>query len=98
MPKVEVENVIRPGSTRKVDAAKYQAVRDAYLQILPAASPGLTPAELLVRLMPLLAEDLFPGGATAGWWAKTVQLDLEAKGLAVRSKAGPVRLRSAASA
>ena len=92
MPKVEVENVIRPGNTRKVDAAKYQAVRNAYLRILPATSPGFTPAEILARLMPLLANDLFPGGATAGWWAKTVQLDLEAKGLAVRT-ANPVRLR-----
>ena len=94
MLNVEVENVIRPGSTRKVDAAKYQALRDAYLQILPAALPGLTPAELLARLLPLLADDLFPEGGTSGWWAKTVQLDLEAKGLAVRTT-NPVRLRRA---
>jgi hypothetical protein len=28
-----------------------------------------------------LPQNLFPGGAKAGWWAKTVQLDLEARGL-----------------
>ena len=35
---------------------------------------------------------LFPGGATLGWWIKAVQLDLEARGLVVRSKGSPVRL------
>ena len=28
-----------------------------------------------------LPEDLLPGGAKAGWWCKTVRLDLEAKGV-----------------
>jgi Family of unknown function (DUF6958) len=30
--------------------------------------------------------------AKAGWWAKTVQLDLEAKGTIARAKAKPLRL------
>ncbi len=38
-----------------------------------------------------LPEDLFPGGATAGWWAKAVQLDLEAKGAIAREPVKPLR-------
>lgn len=92
MTKIEVENVIRPGSTRKVDAAKYSAMRDAYLAVLPPAQPGLTPGEILVRLIPRLDAEAFPDGAKAGWWAKTIQLDLEAKGVIARAATGPVRL------
>jgi hypothetical protein len=35
------------------------------------------------------------GGAKAGWWAKTVQLDLEARGIIKRVKTSPLRLRRA---
>ena len=35
------------------------------------------------------------GGAKAGWWAKTVQLDLEAKGAIVREKTRPLRFHRA---
>lgn len=46
----------------------------------PKAPLGLKAAELKKGLVPLLPEDPFPGGAKAGWWLKSVQLDLEAKG------------------
>ena len=42
--------------------------------------------------MPLLPGDLFPKGATAGWWLKAVQLDLEAKGVIRRAPRKPVHL------
>ncbi len=58
----------------------------AFLKILPATSPGLTAAEVLEGVLPHLPEDPFPQGATAGWWVKGVQLDLEAKGIVVREK------------
>jgi hypothetical protein len=46
-----------------------------------------------------LPEDLFPGGAKAGWWVKCVQLDLEAKGLVVRDRAAkPLRWRRGSAA
>jgi hypothetical protein len=91
--KIEVENVNLPGHSRRVDAGKYQAMKQAMLKTLPATSPGLTLAELRPRLYPQLPEDLFPGGATAGWWVKAVQLDLEAKGVIAREKTKPLRLR-----
>ena len=90
--KVEVENVIRPGSSYRVDAEKYTAVRQAMLEVLPAAPPGPTLAELRELIVARLPEALFPGGAKAGWWIKAVQLDLEAKGIVAREKTTPLRL------
>lgn len=89
--KVEVENVNHPGKTERVDGPKYRAMREAYLSVLPDAPPGLTAAEAQTAAMPLLPEEVFPGGATAGWWVKCVQLDLEAKGVVKRGKGSPLR-------
>ncbi|MDQ6432704.1 hypothetical protein RB623_01390 [Mesorhizobium sp. LHD-90] len=92
MKKVMLENINHPGSTQPADAAKYEAMRNAYLTVLPAEKPGLTVAEVGQRVVAHLPQDLFPGGATSGWWAKAVQLDLEAKGIVARSKTSPIRL------
>lgn len=77
---VEVENVNHPGPVKLVDAPMYDAMKRALLKVLPKTSPGLTVEEIYARVAMQLPEDLFPAGAKAGWWAKTVQLDLEAKG------------------
>lgn len=90
--KVLMENINSPDRPIRVDADKYQAMRDAILAVLPAGSPGLTVAEAKARLLPLLPETLFPGGAKAGWWLKGVQLDLEAKKLIAREETKPLRL------
>jgi hypothetical protein len=92
MGRIEVENVNHPGSVKQVDAAMYEAMKRAYLAVLPPSAPGLTLAEIRERLTAELPQDLYPGGARAGWWAKTVQLDLEAKGIIKRVKTSPVRL------
>ncbi|MGH8699459.1 MAG: DUF6958 family protein, partial [Burkholderiales bacterium] len=91
--RTEVENPNHPGRVRSVDADRYAAMKRAYLTVLPKTPPGLTLAEIRDRLIAHLPEDLFPGGAKAGWWAKTVQLDLEAKGVIARAKTRPLRLR-----
>jgi len=94
--KIKVENVIRPGSpARNVDAAKYEAMKTALLKVLPDSAPGLTVAEARAQLLPHLPEDLFPEGAKAGWWLKSVQLDLEAKSIIRRVKTTPLRLHKA---
>ena len=36
-------------------------------------------------------QTLFPNGAKSGWWMKTVQLDLEAKGQIIRIIGKPLR-------
>lgn len=93
--KIEVENVNHPGRVERVDARMYAAMKRALLKILPKTSPGLTVAEIRERLIAHLPEELFPEGAKAGWWVKAVQLDLEAKGVVVREKTQPIRLRKA---
>jgi hypothetical protein len=89
---VSVQNVHTPGNIRNLNAEKFEAVKAAYLKVIPGGPPGLTPREILAAMLEHLPQDLFPGGAKAGWWAKSVQLDLEAKGVIVRQAKGPVRL------
>ena len=90
--KIEIENVNAPSRTARVDRAKYEAMRDALLPVLPTEAPGMTVAEAKAALLPRLDQALFPGGDKAGWWLKAVQLDLEAKGVIARAKGSPVRL------
>ena len=97
--RIEVENVNVPDRTTRVDATMYRAAREALLRALPDVPPGLTQAEMIDATKRHLPEDLFPGGAKAGWWVKCVQLDLEAKGLVVRDRAAkPLRWRRGAAA
>ena len=90
--KIEIENVNKPGKSERVDRAKYQAMRKALLAALPDEAPGLTVPDAKEALLPLLPDELFPQGATAGWWLKAVQLDLEAKGVTKRAPRKPVHL------
>ncbi len=91
--KIKIQNVLSPGHVTRVDAAKYHAMKQAMMIVLPFDSPGLTAAELGVAILLHLPQDLFPGGAKAGWWKKAVQLDLEAKGIIVREATKPLRWR-----
>lgn len=92
--KVRVENVVQPGKTYTVDAAKYRATRRAFLKVLPKRAPGLTAVQIVRRVARMLPRELRQG-SKAGWWAKVVQLDLEAKGLVVREKTSPLRFHRA---
>lgn len=89
--KIEVQNVGQPGKTYRVDAAKYDEMRQAMLAVLPVQPPGMTVAEVVEQVTAHLSHVQFPGGATAGWWVKCVQLDLEAKAIIARTPK-PVRL------
>ena len=84
-PMVTVQNVNVPGYTSRVNEAKYTAMRRALLRTLPSRAPGMTQAEMFKAVKAHLPEHEFPGGAKASWWAKTVQLDLEKKGIIRRS-------------
>ncbi len=92
MAQIEVENVLQPGKTYRVDADKYNAMRQAMMKVMPDKAPGATPAALQKALLAHLDAALFPGGEKAGWWMKCVQLDLEAKGMIRRADGAPVRL------
>lgn len=89
--KIAIENFTSPGHVVRVDRAKYLAMRDALLSVLPESPPGLTAQEAKQQLLPLLRQTLFPGGEKAGWWQKAAQLDLEAKGQIVRQNSKPLR-------
>ena len=89
--KITVENVNVPGYTTRLDAVMYGAMRRAIFKVLPAKAPGLTQTEIRSAVVPHLPKDLFPDGAKAGWWAKAVQLDLEAKKLLAREPSRPLR-------
>lgn len=83
---MEVRNVNVPGYVSRVRKDMYDCMRNALMKVLPQKSPGLTQAEMFKAVLPHLSAHLFPGGAKAPWWAKTVQLDLEARGIIVREK------------
>lgn len=89
--RVTVENVNVPGYTSRVDAGKYAAMREALLKALPDHQPGLTQTEMRTAVVPFLPQELFPNGEKVGWWAKSVQLDLEAKKVLVREVSKPLR-------
>ena len=89
--RVTVENVNVPGYTSRVNAAKYTAMRRALLRVLPSQAPGMAQAQMFEAVKGHLPEQVFPGGAKAGWWKKAVQLDLEAKRLVVRELTKPLR-------
>ena len=88
---MQVENVNHPGRKSRVNAAKYTEMRRAFESALPRSEPGATQDEIRELVKPVLCQELFPGGKTCGWWAKTVQLDLEAKGTMVREHSKPLR-------
>jgi hypothetical protein len=73
-----------------VDAAKYQAMRDLLLAVMPARAPGITQSEMMAALGKAAPRAMFPG-STSMWWGKWVQLDLEARGLLVREATKPLR-------
>jgi hypothetical protein len=89
--KIIVENINVPGHTTRVNKAMYEAMKGAMWKVLPPESPGLTQNEIREAVVSFLPDDLYPGGAKAGWWAKTVQLDQEAKGNIVREATKPLR-------
>ena len=89
--RIEVLNPNTPGRSQTVSRAKYLAMRDAMMAALPGTAPGLTADSLKSACLPHLPEDLFPGGATAGWWLKCVQLDLEARHVITREASKPLR-------
>jgi len=89
--RVRIENVNHPGLSTTVDAGMYEAMREALLAVLPSKAPGMTESQMRTAVLPALPADLFPGGAKAGWWAKAVQLDLEAKGVIARELSRPLR-------
>ncbi len=90
--KIDLFNVLQPGKTYRGDKAKYDAMKIAVQKVLPKTAPGFTVDKLQKAVLGHLPETLFPGGNTAGWWVKAVQLDLEARGKIKRLATKPLTL------
>ncbi|MGH1576414.1 DUF6958 family protein [Planktotalea sp.] len=88
--KTAVQNPNTPGRSENLRSDKYDDMRAALMQVLPKEAPGLTFDALKTAAKPHLSPTLFPNGKTSGWWAKSVQLDLEAKGLVTRLPTKPL--------
>jgi hypothetical protein len=94
--KIIVRNVNVPGYSSTVSKVMYDAMLQAMWKVIPVQAPGLTQTEIRKAVLPFLPADLYPGGAKVGWWAKTVQLDQEAKGSLISEAAKPMRWHRAA--
>lgn len=88
--KIAVQNVNTPNRTENVRADKYHDMRAALMKVLPISAPGLPFEDIKAAAKPYLDEALFPEGKTSGWWAKCVQLDLEAKSIITRLNTKPL--------
>jgi hypothetical protein len=88
---VVVRTPNKPGSSWRVDAVKYEAMRKAMLRVLPRKAPGLTQQEMWDALARVAPKSHFPDRGKVGWWMKGVQLDLESKKVVVREDTKPLR-------
>lgn len=43
--KIEIESITSPGKITRVNRAKYTAMRDVFLPVLPTDAPGMTFAD-----------------------------------------------------
>jgi hypothetical protein len=87
--KIETRSPNKPGYRRNVDAAKYTVMKKALMSFFPRTGPGRTQNEMMAKARSV-DKRIFPG-TTSSWWAKCVQLDLEARGYLVREKTRPLR-------
>ena len=85
-----------PGKGKKgprIDEARYDAMKAAILAVVPRDGDGVTFASLAKLVEKRLPGDVF-AGASIPWYATTVKLDLEARGLIERIPGiTPQRLR-----
>jgi len=84
----------KPGYTGRVNREKYEAMRNVVLQIVPRKGPGITQAEMMAAVEKKAPKAAFPA-KTSMWWAKNVQLDLEARGTLARDNGKPLRWKRA---
>jgi hypothetical protein len=89
--KIEVFNINIPGRSSYVQRDKYEEVKRVLKAYMPKRSPGLTQDELSSLVIEHVSEAVFDDRQKAGWWMKTVELDLEARQVVVREKTKPVR-------
>lgn len=100
MSVIKAKNVNHPGYQENLKEEKYNIIRKAMLTHLPdSSSDGMLFTQLEEKVTAHLAEnnvpkELFPKPGSVRWYCKSVQLDLEARGIIERlPKKSPIRLR-----
>jgi hypothetical protein len=100
MASIDAQNVNLPGYTEKLKEEKYTIIKDAILSVLgPPEKPEFTFDQLSKKVKSFLEAgdtdmSLFPKPGSVRWYTKTVQLDLEARGLIERiPKSSPMKLK-----
>jgi hypothetical protein len=91
--KIDVQNINHPGLIKSVDAAMYAAMRKAYLAVVPEDGPGLTLDA--IRFRPSSRTTYSPAAPRPIGGPRPSSSTLEAKGVLVRDKSTPLRLRKA---
>jgi hypothetical protein len=89
--KIEVFNVNHPGRSSFVQRDKYEDVKRVLKENMPHKSPGLTQSEMADLVIKKVSDTVFDDKSKAGWWMKTVQLDLEARKVMFREATKPTR-------
>lgn len=89
--RVQVRTPNVAGYTSTVDKEKYDAMKAVLLKVIPKRPPGLTQSQMWTKAKEIAPAKHWPGGAKVEWWAKCVQLDLEAQGVLVRDGGKPLR-------
>ena len=88
---IEVFNINKPGHSSFVRKDKYEEVKRVLKGMMPNGSPGLTQDEMARLVVDNVSGKVFEDRSKAGWWMKTVQLDLEARTVMIREKTTPLR-------
>lgn len=89
--KIEVFNINNPGKSSFVQKDKYEEVKRGFKEYMPNKSPGMNQDEMARLVIEKVSDTVFDDKTKAGWWMKTVQLDLEARRVMFREKTKPIR-------
>ena len=86
-------NVTEGSGGKRIARDRYESMKAAILEAVPEEPGGMPFKELTAAVRGRIAAKVF-AGASIGWYATTVKLDLEARGLLERVPgATPQRLR-----
>ena len=77
---MKTRNVNKGSRGFAVTDEKYEPIRKAILASLPRNKEGVSFKELVAAVGAKVPEGLFPKPGSVAWYAKVVQLDLEASG------------------
>lgn len=96
MSETEMMKALHPDPSKqgtRVTRATYKAYRAALLEVIPISAEGIEFALLSKAVEPHIDKKILET-TSAGWWATTVKLDLEARGLIERvASKGKQRVR-----